>query len=125
MKISLDTIGIGASLLCAIHCAFLPLLFMILPLTGVKLFHNEMLDFTLIGISFIVGSFALLRGYRKHHHKINGLLLFSFGFPILVIGHFFLKKEASIIVITISAILIIAAHLINWNETRNHHHHAH
>jgi hypothetical protein len=122
MKISLDAVGIGASFICAVHCALLPLLFMVLPLTGMKFFHNEVLDFSLIGVSFIVGSLALLRGYRKHHHKINALLLFCFGFPSLVIGHFVLKKEASIVVIAISTILIITAHLTNWNASRNKHH---
>jgi hypothetical protein len=122
MKISLDAVGIGASFICAVHCALLPLLFMFLPLTGMKFFHNEVLDFSLIGVSFLVGSAALLRGYRKHHHKINALLLFCLGFPILVIGHFFLKKELSIIVIIISAGLIITAHLINWTDIRNKHH---
>ena len=125
MKISLDAVGIGASFVCAIHCALLPLLLMVLPLTGMKFFHNEILDFGLIGVSFIVGCFALLRGYRKHHHKINALLLFSLGFPILVIDHFFLKNEASIIVIIISSILIITAHFINWHAIRKKHHCAH
>jgi hypothetical protein len=125
MKVSLDAVGVGASLICAVHCAALPLLFMVLPLTGMKFFHNEFLDFTLIGVSFIVGCLALLRGYRKHHHKISALLLFSVGFPILVLGQFFLKKETSIIVITISAALIITAHLINWKAMRNQHHCAH
>jgi hypothetical protein len=125
MKVSLDAVGIWASFICAVHCALLPLLFMALPLTGMKVFHNEILDFALIGTSFTVGCFALLRGYKKHHHKKNPLLLFSLGFPILVIAHFFLKKEASIIVITIAAVLIIAAHLINWNAIRTKHHCAH
>jgi hypothetical protein len=121
MKISLDAVGIGASFICAIHCALLPLLIMFLPLTGMRFFHNEILDFALIGISFTVGCFSLFRGYRRHHHKISALLLFAFGFPILVIGHFFLKNEGSIIVIIISAILIITAHLINWNDMRQKH----
>ena len=125
MKISLDAVGIGASLICAVHCAALPLLFMALPLTGMKFFHNEFLDFSLIGVSFIVGYLALHRGYRKHHHKISPLLLFSIGFPVLVLGHFFLKKETSIIIIILSAALIITAHLLNWKAVRSQQHCAH
>jgi hypothetical protein len=125
LKISLDAVGIGASLICAIHCALLPLLFMVLPLTGMRFFHNEFLDFTLIGVSCIVGYLALLRGYQKHHHKINALLVFSFGFPMLVFGHFFIKNETSIIVITLSVAIIITAHLINWKAVRNKHPCAH
>src|ERR1700680_1069082 len=114
MKISLDAIGIGASFICAIHCALLPLLLIVLPLTGLEFLHSNVLDFTLLGTSFLIGCFALLRGYRKYHHKKNAILLFALGFPILAISHFYFKNRTAIILIVIAASLIITAHLINW-----------
>jgi len=40
-KLNLDKVGIGASLLCAIHCALLPVLFTTLPLMGVELLKSK------------------------------------------------------------------------------------
>ena len=119
MKISLDAIGIGASFICAIHCALLPLLLIVLPLTGLEFLHSNVLDFTLLGTSFLIGCFALLRGYRKYHHKKNAILLFALGFPILAISHFYFKNRTAIILIVIAASLIITAHLINWKAMRD------
>jgi hypothetical protein len=117
MKMSLDAIGIGASFICAIHCAFLPLLLIASPLAGLEFLHNTILDFTLFGISFFVGCFALLRG-RRYHHKKNAILLFALGFPILTISHFFFKNITGFFMIVIAAGLIITAHLINWKAVR-------
>jgi hypothetical protein len=118
IKIGLDDIGIGASFICAIHCALLPLLLIVLPLTGLGFLHSKVLDFILLGTSFIIGCFALLRGYRKYHHKKNAILLFALGFPILVIGHFFFKNISGIVMIVIAASLIITAHWINSKAMR-------
>ena len=68
-KLNLDKVGIGASLLCAIHCALLPVLFTTLPLMGVELLENEQVELGFILFSLVVGCFALYNGYKKHHHK--------------------------------------------------------
>jgi hypothetical protein len=119
MKMNLDAIGIGASFICAIHCALLPLLLIVLPLTGLEFLHSNVLDFTLLGTSFLIGCFALLRGYRKYHHKKNAILLFALGFPVLAISHFFFKNISGVVMIIIAASLIITAHLINRKAMRD------
>jgi len=43
-KLDLDKVGIGASLLCAIHCALLPVLFTTLPLLGVDNWLKNLLN---------------------------------------------------------------------------------
>jgi len=60
----LDTIGIGASLACAIHCIALPVLFTTLSIFGVELLENRAVEITSIGISLVVGSWVLLRGIQ-------------------------------------------------------------
>ncbi|MGF6845667.1 hypothetical protein QFZ51_000902 [Chitinophaga sp. W3I9] len=87
-KMSLDTIGIGASLLCAVHCALLPLLLTVLPLIGSHVLENEMLEYGLLSFSFGVGCLSLGRGYFRLHRRIAPLLIFTAGFALLVGGHF-------------------------------------
>ena len=40
-KINWDGLGVTTSLICAIHCAVLPLLFTSLPLLGGDIIHND------------------------------------------------------------------------------------
>lgn len=87
-KMSLDSIGIGASLLCAVHCALLPLLLTVLPLLGSHVLENEKLEYGLLSFSFAVGCFSLGRGYIRQHRRITPLLIFATGFALLLGGHF-------------------------------------
>src|SRR5215212_2239097 len=75
-KINLDSIGISASLACAIHCAVLPLFFTSLPILGLEILHNKVFEYSMIGFAGIIGSYALYHGWKKHHHKILPLIIF-------------------------------------------------
>ncbi|MCW3487673.1 MerC domain-containing protein [Chitinophaga nivalis] len=113
-KMNLDTLGIGASLLCAVHCALLPLVLTMLPLLGAALPENEWLEYALLSGSFVIGCLALGRGYFRHHRRIRPLLLFSAGFVLLVCGHFIAPADGwEPLPIAIGALMIIAAHLLN------------
>jgi hypothetical protein len=112
-KINLDALGIGASVLCLIHCVVFPVLFTTLPLLGLELLENHTLEHFLMGASFLIGYFALIRGYAKHHRKIGPLLVFTFGFAVLVAGHYTLPHEFHAPGIVIGASSIVIAHV--WN----------
>ena len=117
-KLNLDAVGIGASLLCAIHCALLPLLITALPLLGLEMLENEKLEYGLLSFSFFVGCTALFRGYRRHHHHLKPLLLFSAGFIILLMGHFLAGEGWEPAIIAAGALLIITAHVWNLRQCR-------
>ena len=84
LKINWDALGITTSVACAIHCALLPLFLTSLPLFGINIIENMTFEYGMIGLAFIVGSFALSHGYRKHHHKSLPLLLFALGIIFLL-----------------------------------------
>ena len=44
LKINWDALGITASLACAIHCALLPLFFTSLPILGINIIENPVVD---------------------------------------------------------------------------------
>jgi len=117
-KLNFDKIGIGASLLCAIHCALLPVLFTTLPLLGIELLENENVELGFILFSFIVGCIALYDGYKNHHHKKLPLILFVVGILLLFFANFFLEESTETIVKTVGAAFIISAHVVNWNSCK-------
>src|ERR1700733_5660583 len=82
-RINWDAMGIAASVACAILCALLPLFLTSLPLLGVNIIHNQVFEITMRGIAFIIGSYALYHGFKKHHRNILPLTLFAFGMLFL------------------------------------------
>ncbi|MEC5148034.1 MerC domain-containing protein [Chitinophaga sp. 212800010-3] len=118
-KMNLDAVGIGASLLCALHCALLPLFLTALPLMGTQILENKQLEYALLGVSFFIGCFALGRGYIRLHRRLLPLLLFVAGFSLLLAGHYLLDggyKES--LVILLGAIGVMLAHFINIRHGR-------
>jgi len=61
----LDRIGATGSMLCAIHCAALPLVLAIAPAIGAG-FANPVFEMGFIAFASLLGSASLILGYRRH-----------------------------------------------------------
>ena len=125
LKLNWDGVGIFTSLLCAIHCALLPIVLPTLSLFGVGVNHNNIFEWSMIGIAFVVGIYALIHGYKKHHHQILPFLLFAVGFILLVAKQF--VTEQKLILLLLAVFAIITAHFINYkfcarNQCHSPHH---
>lgn len=119
-KLNWDALGIGASLACAIHCAALPLFLSSLPVFGIELIDNPAFEYFMILLAMGIGSFALIHGYRKHHHSILPLVIFMGGILLL-----FAKQkwhEYQLWILPFAVILIVTAHLLNFRFCRVHNH---
>lgn len=114
-----DVIGIGASIACAIHCILLPLVFTTLTLCGVEFIENKYLEILTILVSMCAGSWALIRGYRKHHHRLSLVMYFVIGLLLMVAGNFAHGMYAEILCKLAGAVLIITAHLKNMHVCRH------
>jgi MerC mercury resistance protein len=119
-KINWDAMGIAASMVCAIHCALLPLFLTSLPLFGVNIIHNTLFEASMIGLAFCIGSYSLYHGHKKHHHSWLPMVVFSFGFIFLILKQFFAEYETWLLIPAV--ILIISAHLLNFRFCRVHNH---
>lgn len=119
-KINWDALGIGASLACAIHCALLPLFLSSLPLFGVNIIHHLGFEVGMIVLAFCIGAYSLFHGYRKHHHSLLPISLFTAGMLFLVLKQFFVQYETWLLLPAV--IFIITAHLINYKSCRVHNH---
>lgn len=120
MRINWDGLGITASVMCAIHCAVLPMVFTSLPLLGVNIINNHEFEFMMIGLAFVIGLIALYHGYRRHHHRITPFLLLTAGFFFLILKEF-LTDYHTIMVIP-GLILIVSAHFYNYRLCRKANH---
>ena len=116
IQINWNALGVSAGLACAIHCALLPLFVTTLPLFGVNILDNIYLESGMIAVAFLIGSFTLWHGYKKHHHKLSPLVLFIAGMLLLILKHYF---PANIFWLIIpSSILIVLAYYLNWKFCR-------
>ena len=119
-KLNLDALGIASSLACAIHCALLPLLLTSLPLFGTNLLHNFYLETFMVIIAFCIGIYSLYHGWKKHHHSLWPIIIFSIGFTFLVLKMFFIHYEYWLLVPAVLGIVI--GHVSNYRSCRAHNH---
>jgi hypothetical protein len=117
-RINWEALGIGASLACAIHCAITPLLLSSLPLFGVNIVHNIWVEVGLLSIAFGIGISTLWHGYKKHHHHIITIGIFSIGILLFVLHQFIQFPYSTLIFVLPGVIAIIAAHLLNHRYCR-------
>lgn len=114
--INWDFFGMLTSIACAVHCAVLPLLVSSLPVFGINIINNSPFEWLMISAAFIIGSIAVLHGYRSHHKSLIPFYLFTAGFIFLVIKQFFHDKE--FIFLAPAVFFILYAHFLNYRYTR-------
>ncbi len=109
-----DFIGFSASLLCAIHCLALPFLLSLVPLAGSHFMHNHWFEYAIILLSLVVASYALIHGYRKHHHNLLPLIMVTTGFILIAAGHLLPIVWSESLLSGGGGVTIALAHLLNW-----------
>lgn len=119
-RINWDWLGISASVICAIHCALLPLLLTSLPLFGVNIIHHLGFELGMIALALIIGSYSMYHGYKKHHHRLTPWLLFLLGGVFLILKQVFVSHQ--LFLLTPAVMLIIYSHLLNVRSCRAHNH---
>jgi hypothetical protein len=124
----LDRLGATGSLLCAIHCALLPLVIVLLPSLGVATWLGRDFERAFVAFATLLGLFTLLWGYRLHR-AVRALGLLVPGLAALWLGVFFDPlHEAAIphaLVMTLGGTLVGLAHLSNLRLSHAHVHDAH
>ena len=83
MHALLDRLGATGSLLCAIHCALLPLLIALLPSLGVSAWLGEGFEQVFVLFATLFGLAVLAWSYRRHR-AMRALALLVAGLLVLV-----------------------------------------
>ena len=115
-RINYDALGIAASVACAIHCAVLPLVLTSLPVFGTNIIDHLGFEYMMIILAMGIGFYSLWHGYRKHHHRLMPSVLFGMGIILLFLKQAFHSHQLYYLVPAV--ILIVAAHLINYQDCR-------
>jgi hypothetical protein len=89
-----DIIGASASLLCAIHCAVLPLLATTLPLIGLNFINEEWFEWSVFSSTILIAFLCFTSGY-KEHRNILPMLIGLFGLISLITGKIILHNQIS------------------------------
>ena len=119
-KINWDAFGITASLACAIHCALLPLFFTSLPVFGINIIENPIVEIAMVALAFAIGIYSLFHGWKKHHHSLVPMLIFTGGFVCLVLKLFFVSYEGWLLIPAVAGIVL--AHFLNYKLCKQHNH---
>ncbi|WP_147652137.1 MerC domain-containing protein [Vulcaniibacterium gelatinicum] len=111
-----DRLGALGSLLCAAHCALLPLLVAVLPPLGVAVWLGDGFERGFVIFATLLGLFSLLWGYRRHR-AVRALGLLVLGLAALWAGLLYAPLHQSLlphaVVMTLGGTLVGLAHLAN------------
>lgn len=121
-KSVLDRVGATGSLLCAAHCALLPLILAIAPAIGAG-FANPVFEIVFIAFASVLGMTSLVLGYRLHRigralaFLTPGIALLWSAVLVPAIHHHLI---AHAIAMASGGSLIAIAHLLNLRFTHVH-----
>jgi len=112
----LDRLGATGSLVCAIHCALLPLAIAGLPSLGIATWLGEGFEQGFVVFATLLGLFTLAWGYR-HHRAVRALGMLVPGLAALWIGVLYEPIHHALIphalTMTLGGTLVGFAHLAN------------
>ena len=113
---SWDRLGMGLSILCALHCILTPVMILSIPLLARYYLAHPLFHFLLALLIIPVGLIAFFMGIRKHHNwkvlilGLPGLILVTLT-PYVVHVHNLELNEPALMVI--GSVMLVSAHLLN------------
>lgn len=110
-----DKVGFAASLLCAIHCALLPILLGLLPALGLKFGGWVDFDQAFVVFATLLGATTLTVGYRRHRAFRAWALLVP-GLVLVWAASFTALHNHTVthlVMMTVGGLTLAAAHLLN------------
>ncbi len=123
----LDRLGATGSLVCAIHCALLPLLIALLPSLGVAVWLGDGFEQGFVVFASLLGLSTLVWSYRRHR-AVRALGLLLPGLAALWIGVLYAPLHDSVVphavVMTFGGTMVGLAHLANLRLNHGHVHDA-
>ena len=119
-KSRLDRVGFFLSIVCAVHCASMPLLIAIIPLIGAEFLHNPILEMVLIGTTVLIAGSILIKDYLQLHRSFIPLGLLLLGVAAKLSGIFIFGHQYEPVIITSGAAFILLAYIANWRLRATH-----
>jgi hypothetical protein len=121
----IDRLGAAGSLLCAVHCALLPVVIAALPSMGIAVGTGDGFERAFVVFATLLGLFSVVWGYRRHG-AVRALGLLIPGLAVLWTGilydplHHALLPHA--VAMTLGGTLVGLAHVANLRLNNGHVH---
>ena len=124
----LDRLGAAGSLLCAIHCALLPVVIAVLPSLGIAAWLGaDGFEQAFVVFATLLGLYTMIGGYRRHR-AVRALWLLLPGLAVLWIGVLYAPLHHALVphavAMTLGGTLVGLAHLANLRLNHGHVHDA-
>ena len=114
-----DIVVLTSSLICAVHCAAVPILLSFSSLSSLHFLHNPLIEWTFIGIGVVFVFVSLWPSYRKKHRRARPLLIAAAGFILIAISRLDFGETWETVNTVSGALLVSMAHFINWKMLRH------
>lgn len=121
---TLDIVGFASSLICAVHCAAIPLLLSFSSLSALHFLGNPWIEWSFIGLGVVFAGTSIIPGYRKLHLNPRPLIIVGLGFTFIILGRLDLTEWWEVLNTVAGAILVSFSHLVNWKLTRGYVNHS-
>jgi hypothetical protein len=112
---ALDNAGMTASLMCAAHCALLPIVVTLLPVVGLGFLAHETTEWMLLGLAAALGMSSLCLGFRRHRSR-RALVVLSAGLALLAGGRMVEHLEVGefgVALVVLGGLTVAGAHWVN------------
>lgn len=109
-----DVMGIGLSVLCAIHCLSVPFLMGVLPLVGLDFVADHEFEWVMMSIIFVVAGVSYFNGYRRHGKKAIFVFL-AIGVVIFAGIRPLLAEELHPLATIVGGVVFVLGHWKNWH----------
>ena len=117
-----DKFAISLSLICALHCAVLPSLWVLIPSFVALGFDSELIHLWMLLIVIPVSGVALTSGVRKHGNcmlllaGVTGLLVLA---SAVILGGDFLGESGEKLVTVLGSLMVGIVHFRNYRSCRD------
>lgn len=113
-SLHLDSFGFSVSMLCALHCAAVPLLLTVSTWSGLQLLNNPSIELTVLCGSAVFALASIVPSYFKFHRNAKAIALVIVGFLFIGLGRLDVDKVSEIVLTSVGATTIATAHFLNW-----------
>jgi hypothetical protein len=106
------------SIACAIHCAAMPLLISVLPLIGMQFMASHLMEGMLLAFGVGFGIYGVMKAYFTQHRDIRPVVALALGTSLIVVGFFFAAESVEPYLVSVGALGIAAAQVLNIRSCR-------
>jgi hypothetical protein len=111
---TLDIVAITSSIICAIHCAAIPIVISFSSLSSLRFLTNPYVEWSFISLAIVFVLVSLWPSYKNSHGKTKPLFLALIGFIFIALGRIEITELCEVITTVVGALLVSAAHFFNW-----------